>query len=171
MFLRVLYISMMVFSAKGFLRWHHNDKKEKMKKKIEALSNEWDQLSQYVILLEQTAFQENNLFEKQCSELESKTVKLNYYNECFEGMKNTMTEMMASQDIKATDFQSLSTDMFEVICELTRIQKEKQQLQQDFDLTYGDREEKIKARVSKLEEAKGRIAQIEKELSTLKLSS
>lgn len=171
MFLRVLYISMMVFSAKKLLRWHHNDKKEKMKKKIEALSNEWDQLSQYVILLEQTAFEENNLFEKQCSELESKTAKLHYYNECFEGMRNTMTEMMASQDIKAKDFQSLSTDMFEVICELTRIQKEKQQLQQDFDLTYGDREEKIKARVSKLEEAKGRIAQIEKELSTLKLSS
>jgi hypothetical protein len=171
MFLRVLYISIMAFSAKRLLQWHHNAKKEKTKRKIETLSNEWDQLSQYVILLEQTAFQENADYEKYCTELESKITQLNYKKECFEDMKCMMTEMMSLQDIKPKEFHSLSTDMFEVMCELTQIQKSKVQLQQEFAIRYRDRDEKIQSQKAKLEEAKVRIAQIEKELSTLKLSS
>lgn len=171
MFLRVLYITIMAFSAKHLLHWRKSAKKAKTKKRIETLSTEWDQLTQYVILLEQTAFQEASHYEKSCNELQSKIAQLNCYKESFEDLRQVMTELIASNDIKPKEFQSVSSEMLEVICELNRVQKEVIQLQQDFAVLYGDREEKVNAQQSKINETKSRIAQIETELSTLKLSS
>jgi chromosome segregation ATPase len=161
----------MAFSAKRLLLWRNNSKKNRMKMRIETLSNEWDQLTQCVILLEQNAFQETSYYEKICNDLQAKVTQLAYYKDSFEDIKNIMTEILSSQDIKPKEFQSVSSEMFEVICELNRVQKETIILQQEFDGTFSDREEKIQKQQEKITDMKSRISQIETELSTLKLSS
>lgn len=171
MFLRILYISIMAFSAKRLLKWRHDLKKDKMKKRIETLSKEWDQLTQCVILLEQNAFQENLYYEKFHNDLQAKQTQLEYYKNSFEDIKNIMTEILLSQDIMPKEFQSVSSEMFEVICELNRVQKETTILQQEFDSTFCDRQATTQAQQEKITNTKLRIAQIEEELSTLQLSS
>jgi predicted nuclease with TOPRIM domain len=161
----------MSFSAKHLLHWRQNSKRDKMKKKIEDLSNEWDQLTQYVILLEQNAFQESSYYDKTYNDLQAKLTQLAYFNNYFEDIKNIMTEMLSSKDIKPKEFQSVSGEMFEVICELNRVQKETTSMQKEFDITFSDREEKIQKQQETITDIKSRISQIEAELSTLRLSS
>lgn len=171
MFLRVLYISVMVLSTKQLFRWRQTTRIEKKKKKIEALSNEWDQLTQHVILLEQHAFQEASFYDKSCNDLQAKHAMLQYYQESFDDIKNMMTELLNTHDIKPKEFQSLSGEMLEVISELNRITKDITQLQQDFDIIYADRDEKLQQQEKTIADAKARISQIETELSNLRLSS
>lgn len=171
MFIKVIFTGIMAFSMKHALTWSHSLKKDKIKKKIANLSNEWEQLTQYLMLLEETIFNEGQAYNKMYNELQAKHVQLTQYQQNYTDIKSTLIEMISMDEIKPKEFQHVTSEMFEVLCDINHIQAESQKLQQVFDETYHDKEDKITKLKSKVDETKSRINQIEGELSKLKLFS
>jgi chromosome segregation ATPase len=160
---------MMGLAVKQVLSWRHN--KNKIKKKIENLSNEWEQLSQYLMLLEQSYFHETLNYNKMYSDLQAKQVQLNHLKDSYADIKNILTEIISIEEVKPKEFQTVTNEMLEVICELNRVQVEKARSQENFEEIHGDRDEKVSKYEQKIEETKNRMAQIETELGSLRLSS
>ncbi len=171
MFIHIIYTSIMAFSMKHALEWTQSLKKDKIKKKITSLSNEWEQLTQYLMLLEDTYFKEGLAYNKMYNELQAKHVQLIQYQESYTDIKSILTEMISMDEIKPKEFQNVTSEMLEVLCDLNRIQSEKQKLQEEFDETYRDRESNVQTLNNKINEVKAKISHIEGELSKLRLSS
>jgi chromosome segregation ATPase len=161
----------MAFSMKHALTWSHSLKKDKIKKKIANLSNEWEQLTQYLMLLEDTIFNEGQTYNKMYNELQAKHVQLMQYQQNCTDIKNILTDMISMDEVNPKEFQHVTSEMFELLCDVNRIQAERQKLQQVFNETYHDREEKKTKLSSKVDATKARISHIEGELSKLKLFS
>ena len=171
MFQNTIYTCIMMLSAKQFLRWRNNLKKEKMKVKIEALSNEWEQLTQYLMVLEQKAFQDHQRYDSDFNYLQAKIAQLGHCKESYEDVKHVLLELVSTEDASPKEFQTISSEFFEVMCELNRLQKETSQLQEQFDSLYQNREQTVNQHLEMVKELKTKILQIETELSNLRLSS
>ena len=157
--------------ATHLFRWRKQGKKDKIKKKIENLSSEWEQLTQYQILVEESIYKERQVYDKLWNDLQAKLTQLKQYKDSFDDIKHIMIEVISAEDVKPKEFQSISNEMMEIVVELSRIKQETAQLQQDFDVMFADRESKILEQNDKVVGVKARIQEIERELSTLKLSS
>jgi hypothetical protein len=167
----ILRICTMLLSAKQFMRWRNETKKIKMKQKIDALSTEWDQLTKCLMLIEETAFHDNQRYEKHFNDLQSKIAQLGHCKESYDDMKQVLLDLVSTDDVSPKEFQTVSNELFEVLCELKRLQRDTSQFQEEFQIIYHNREQTVKHHQTMVEELKNKINQIELKLSNLRLSS
>jgi DNA repair exonuclease SbcCD ATPase subunit len=166
-----IYTCTMMLSAKQFMHWRQNLKKTKMKQKIENLSNEWDQLTQCLMIIEQTAFQDHQRYERDFNDLQSRIAQLCNCKESYEDMKHVLLDVVSTEDASPKEFQRVSNEFFEVMCELNRLQRNMLQFQEEFNNLYENREQNVSQHQEIVKELKEKIHKIETELSNLRLSS
>lgn len=162
-------ISSMIATKLLFGKLNKSKKTLINKEKLEARNNErreeLRQLSQNIILLEETLNAEQNAYETLLRAVQQKQQHQKQLMEALAYGKNKMTDLMERYEIiPIEEFRSICDAYFAVLAEVNEVNDEMHEVENEFLDCYGDWEEKRQLKIDKLLNMQDRVIQVQDEL-------
>lgn len=136
--------------------------------RTKELSQEWEQLSQNVILLEEALNAEQKAYDARLQVLQEKQQEHSKLTEMQVCGKNMLFDLMHNHDIlPVTEFRTACDVYFGALSRIHDVVNELHEVEKEFTECYNDWGEKRKAKEEKLDILKERVAEIEAEIKRI----